>query len=92
MADKLGCARKVRKRVKELHEFNPMLGFRDADWVGCSGDFPDAGGAVFEAARSAELESKSKPENQIPLVGLRKSCLQVKRCIGRRADVMAERK
>ncbi|HJS08931.1 MAG TPA: pyruvate, phosphate dikinase [Pirellulales bacterium] len=65
---------KVRERVHELHEFNPMLGFR-----GCrlGIKFPEISEmqarAVFQAA-AAVLKAgiKVNPEVMIPLVGFKK--------------------
>lgn len=65
---------KVRERVHELHEFNPMLGFR-----GCrlGIKFPEISEmqarAVFQAAAAVLKEGiKVKPEIMIPLVGFKK--------------------
>jgi pyruvate,orthophosphate dikinase len=65
---------KIIARVHELHEFNPMLGFR-----GCRLGirFPEItkmqARAVFEAAAKAQKEGiKTKPEIMIPLVGFKK--------------------
>jgi pyruvate,orthophosphate dikinase len=65
-------AAKVKERVEELHEFNPMMGFR-----GCRLPlvFPEIGDmqirAIIEAA--IEVQKKGKkvlPEIMIPLVGV----------------------
>jgi pyruvate,orthophosphate dikinase len=65
---------KIMHRVHELHEFNPMLGFR-----GCrlGIKYPEItrmqARAVFEAAADAQHEGiKCKPEIMIPLVGFKK--------------------
>jgi pyruvate,orthophosphate dikinase len=65
---------KIMNRVHELHEFNPMLGFR-----GCrlGIKFPEItrmqARAVFEAAADANKQGfKAKPEIMIPLVGFKK--------------------
>ncbi|HTI72878.1 MAG TPA: pyruvate, phosphate dikinase [Candidatus Limnocylindria bacterium] len=65
---------KIIARVHELHEFNPMLGFR-----GCrlGIKFPEITAmqsrAVFEAAAAAQkLKVKANPEIMIPLVGFKK--------------------
>ncbi len=65
---------KIMARVHELHEFNPMLGFR-----GCRLGirYPEItrmqARAVFEAAALAQKEGyKAKPEVMIPLVGFKK--------------------
>jgi pyruvate,orthophosphate dikinase len=65
---------RIMARVHELHEFNPMLGFR-----GCrlGIKFPEItrmqARAVFEAAAQCAAEKiPCKPEIMIPLVGFRK--------------------
>jgi pyruvate,orthophosphate dikinase len=65
---------KIMNRVHELHEFNPMLGFR-----GCrlGIKYPEItrmqSRAVFEAAADATKQGiKCKPEIMIPLVGFKK--------------------
>jgi pyruvate,orthophosphate dikinase len=65
---------KVAERVEELHEFNPMLGFR-----GCRLGirFPEISEmqarAIFQAAAQVLKEGiKVKPEIMIPLVGFKK--------------------
>jgi pyruvate, orthophosphate dikinase len=65
---------KIMARVHELHEFNPMLGFR-----GCrlGIKFPEItrmqARAVLEAAADAtKAGHKAKPEIMIPLVGFKK--------------------
>ncbi len=65
---------KIINRVHELHEFNPMLGFR-----GCrlGIKYPEItrmqSRAVFEAAADATKQGfKAKPEVMIPLVGFKK--------------------
>jgi pyruvate, orthophosphate dikinase len=65
---------KIMNRVHELHEFNPMLGFR-----GCrlGIKYPEItrmqARAVFEAAAQCVKEKvKCKPEIMIPLVGFKK--------------------
>jgi pyruvate,orthophosphate dikinase len=75
VASQLGIsAEKVRERVHELHEFNPMLGFR-----GCrlGIKFPEISEmqarAIFQAAAAVLKEGiKVKPEVMIPLVGFKK--------------------
>ncbi len=65
---------KIMHRVHELHEFNPMLGFR-----GCrlGIKYPEItrmqARAVLEAAADATKDGfKAKPEIMIPLVGFKK--------------------
>src|SRR6478609_8483821 len=75
LAKKLGIpVEKIMSRVHELHEFNPMLGFR-----GCrlGIKYPEItrmqARAVFEAAADATKKGiKCKPEIMIPLVGFKK--------------------
>ena len=75
LAQKLGInPDKITQRVHELHEFNPMLGFR-----GCrlGIKYPEItrmqARAVFEAAALCIKEKvKCKPEIMIPLVGFKK--------------------
>ncbi len=75
LAKKLGIqVEKIMNRVTELHEFNPMLGFR-----GCrlGIKYPEItrmqSRAVFEAAAQCIKEKiKCKPEIMIPLVGFKK--------------------
>jgi pyruvate,orthophosphate dikinase len=96
LAQKLGIGvEKIMHRVHELHEFNPMLGFR-----GCrlGIKFPEITAmqarAVFEAAADAnKLGYKAKPEIMIPLVGFKKELdLQVAVVHEVAKAVMAERK
>jgi pyruvate,orthophosphate dikinase len=71
MAEEMGVSRQViAERVKALHEFNPMLGFR-----GCRLGivFPEItemqARAIFEAACNVQKEGmKVEPEIMIPLV------------------------
>src|SRR5437763_35275 len=75
LANKLGIpVDRVAKRVHELHEFNPMLGFR-----GCRLGilYPQISEmqarAIFQAAAAVLKEGiKVKPEVMIPLVGFKK--------------------
>lgn len=75
LSRKLGIpVEKIMARVHELHEFNPMLGFR-----GCrlGIKYPEItrmqARAVFEAAAQCAKEKiKAKPEIMIPLVGFKK--------------------
>src|SRR2546423_5510161 len=74
LAKKLGISsEKIRTRVEQLHEFNPMLGFR-----GCrlGIEFPEISEvqarAVFEAAAIVQKEgTKVLPEIMIPLVAFK---------------------
>ncbi|MBM3877263.1 MAG: pyruvate, phosphate dikinase [Verrucomicrobia bacterium] len=75
LASKMGIPQeRIAKRVHELHEFNPMLGFR-----GCrlGIGYPEISAmqarAVFEAAAQCVKKGmKCKPEIMIPLVGFKK--------------------
>jgi pyruvate,orthophosphate dikinase len=75
LSKKLGIpVEKIMSRVTELHEFNPMLGFR-----GCrlGIKYPEItrmqARAVLEAAAQATKDGyKAKPEIMIPLVGFKK--------------------
>src|SRR5450759_3142446 len=96
LAAKLGVsAKKISNRVKELHEFNPMLGFR-----GCRLGiiYPEISEmqsrAVFEAAAEVQKQGiKVKPEVMIPLVGFKKELdLQVAVVNRVAAEVMKEKK
>ncbi len=96
LARKLGIpVEKIMQRVHELHEFNPMLGFR-----GCrlGIKYPEITAmqarAVLEAAAEASKAGyKAKPEIMIPLVGFKKELdLQVAVVHEVAAAVMAEKK
>jgi len=75
LAGKLGIpVEKIAHRVHELHEFNPMLGFR-----GCrlGIKYPEITAmqarAVFEAAAASRKAGvKANPEIMIPLVGFKR--------------------
>ncbi len=75
LAKKLGIpVERIMNRVQELHEFNPMLGFR-----GCrlGIKYPEITAmqarAVFEAAADVQKSGvKVRPEIMIPLVGFKK--------------------
>ncbi|MGP8054967.1 MAG: pyruvate, phosphate dikinase [Limisphaerales bacterium] len=96
LAKKMGVpVAKIKQRVKELHEFNPMLGFR-----GCRLGivYPEISEmqsrAVFEAAAEVQKAGiKVKPEVMIPLVGFKKELdLQVEVVHRVAKEVMAEKK
>jgi len=86
---------KIQHRVHELHEFNPMLGFR-----GCrlGIKYPEITAmqarAVLEAAADATKAGfKARPEIMIPLVGFKKELdLQVALVHEVAAKVQAEKK
>ncbi len=96
LAKKLGIdVKKIEHRVHELHEFNPMLGFR-----GCrlGIKYPEITAmqarAVLEAAADANKAGfKAKPEIMIPLVGFKRELdLQVALVHEVAAKVQAEKK
>ncbi len=96
LAKKLGIpVEKIMHRVHELHEFNPMLGFR-----GCrlGIKYPEITAmqarAVLEAAVEAKKQGvKANPEIMIPLVGFKKELdLQTALVHEVAAKVMAEKK
>src|SRR5262249_4078214 len=96
LADKMGVPlERIKQRVKELHEFNPMLGFR-----GCRLGivFPEISEmqsrAVFEAAAEVQKAGiKVKPEVMIPLVGFKRELdLQVEVVHRVAKQVMSEKK
>src|SRR5439155_16242707 len=96
LAEKMGITvDRISQRVKELHEFNPMLGFR-----GCRLGlvFPEISEmqarAVFEAAAEVQKSgNKVKPEIMIPLVGFKRELdLQVELVHRVAKEVMAEKK
>jgi pyruvate,orthophosphate dikinase len=96
LARKLGInVEKIMHRVHELHEFNPMLGFR-----GCrlGIKYPEITAmqarAVLEAAADATKDGyKAKPEIMIPLVGFKRELdLQVAVVHDVARQVQAEKK
>jgi pyruvate,orthophosphate dikinase len=96
LSRKLGIpVEKIMNRVHELHEFNPMLGFR-----GCrlGIKYPEItrmqSRAVFEAAADATKEGiKARPEIMIPLVGFKREFdLQVEIVHEVARQVQAEKK
>ncbi len=96
LASKMGIsADKISKRVHELHEFNPMLGFRGCRLgIGYPEISEMQARAVFEAAAQVQKGGvKCKPEIMIPLVGFKKELdLQIELVHRVAKEVMAERK
>src|SRR5215468_1114564 len=96
LAGKMGVpVERIKQRVNELHEFNPMLGFRGCRLGVVHDEISEMQArAVFEAA--AEVQSaggKAKPEIMIPLVGFKKELdLQVEVVHRVAKEVMAEKK
>jgi pyruvate,orthophosphate dikinase len=75
LAKKMGIpVEKISARVHQLHEFNPMLGFRGCRLgIGYPEISEMQARAVFEAAALVQKEGiKVKPEIMIPLVGFKK--------------------
>jgi pyruvate,orthophosphate dikinase len=96
LARKLGLdVSRLAIRVKQLHEFNPMLGHRGCR-LGIA--YPEItemqARAVFEAAAQVTKKKiKVKPEIMIPLVGFKKELdLQVEIVHGVAQEVMSEQK
>src|SRR5437660_12338549 len=96
LGKKIGVsAEAIAHRVKQLHEFNPMLGHRGCR-LGIA--YPEItemqARAVFEAAADvAQQKIKVKPEIMIPLVGFKKELdLQVENVHRVAKEVMAEKK
>jgi len=96
LAKKIGIsAERIHARVEQLHEFNPMLGFR-----GCrlGIGYPEISAmqarAVFEAAAIVQKEGiKVQPEIMIPLVGYKKELdLQIEVVHQAAREVQAEQK
>jgi len=86
---------RIHARVEQLHEFNPMLGFR-----GCrlGIEYPEISAmqarAVFEAAAIVQKEGiKVRPEIMIPLVAFKRELdLQIEVVHRAAREVQAERK
>jgi pyruvate, orthophosphate dikinase len=68
------AASRIQQRVDQLHEFNPMLGFRGCRLgIGYPEISEMQARAVFEAAAEVQKEGiKVRPEIMIPLVGFKK--------------------
>jgi pyruvate,orthophosphate dikinase len=96
LAKKMGVpVEKIKQRVKELHEFNPMLGFRGCRLGIVYSEISEMQArAVFEAAAEVQKSGiKVKPEVMIPLVGFKKELdLQVAVVHAAAKAVMAEKK
>jgi len=75
LAKKMGVpVEKIKQRVQELHEFNPMLGFRGCRLGIVYSEISEMQArAVFEAAVEVQKSGvKVNPEIMIPLVGFKK--------------------
>ena len=96
LARKIGVpVERIEARVHQLHEFNPMLGFRGCRLgIGYPEISEMQSRAVFEAAALVQKEGlKVKPEVMIPLVGFKKELdLQVEIVHRVAREVMAEQK
>jgi pyruvate,orthophosphate dikinase len=96
LAKKMGVpAEKIKQRVNELHEFNPMLGFRGCRLGIVHSEISEMQArAVFEAAAEVQAAGiKAKPEIMIPLVGFKKELdLQVDVVHRVAKEVIAEKK
>ena len=86
---------KIKQRIEELHEFNPMLGFRGCRLGVVHPEISEMQArAVFEAAAEVQKSGiKVKPEIMIPLVGFKKELdLQVEVVHRIAKEVMSEKK
>src|SRR5262249_17817695 len=96
LAKKMGVpVEKIKQRVQELHEFNPMLGFRGCRLGIVYAEISDMQSrAVFEAAAEVQKSGvKVNPEIMIPLVGFKKELdLQVEVVHRVAQEVMKEKK
>jgi pyruvate,orthophosphate dikinase len=96
LARKIGVSLdRVKQRVNELSEFNPMLGFRGCRLGVVHNEISEMQArAVFEAAAEVQAAGiKAKPEIMIPLVGFKKELdLQVEVVHRVAKAVMAEKK
>ncbi len=96
LARKLGVpVENIQKRVKELHEQNPMLGFRGCRLGIVYSEISEMQArAVFEAAAEVQkVGIKVNPEVMIPLVGFKRELdLQVAVVHAAAKAVMAEKK
>jgi pyruvate,orthophosphate dikinase len=95
LAKKMGVpVEKIKQRVKELHEFNPMLGFRGCRLGIVYSEISEMQSrAVFEAAAEVQKAGiKVHPEVMIPLVGFKKELdLQVEVVHRIAGEVMKEK-
>jgi pyruvate,orthophosphate dikinase len=96
LAKKMGVpVERIHQRVNELHEFNPMLGFRGCRLGIIYQEISEMQArAVFEAAAEVQAAGiKANPEIMIPLVGFKKELdLQVEVVHRVAKEVMAEKK
>jgi len=96
LAKKMGVpVEKIKQRVKELHEFNPMLGFRGCRLGIVYSEISEMQSrAVFEAAAEVQKAGiKVNPEVMIPLVGFKRELdLQVELVHRVASQVMKEKR
>jgi pyruvate,orthophosphate dikinase len=96
LAKKIGVpVERVHQRVEELHEFNPMLGFRGCRLGVVYEEISEMQArAIFEAAAEVQAKGiKARPEIMIPLVGFKKELdLQVEVVHRVAREVMKETK
>src|SRR5580692_7674557 len=95
LAKKMGVpVEKIHQRVKELHEFNPMLGFRGCRLGIVYSEISEMQSrAIFEAAADVQKAGiRVNPEVMIPLVGFKKELdLQVEVVHRVAGEVMKEK-
>ena len=96
LAGKMGVpVERIHQRVEELHEFNPMLGFRGCRLGVVYQEISEMQArAIFEAAAEVQAKGiKARPEIMIPLVGFKKELdLQVEVVHRVAQEVMKEKK
>jgi pyruvate,orthophosphate dikinase len=96
LAKKLGVpAEEIDRRVHELHEFNPMLGFRGCRLGVIFSEITEMQArAIFEAAAAVQRSGiKTKPEVMIPLIAFKRELdLQVETVHRVAQEVMAATK
>jgi pyruvate,orthophosphate dikinase len=84
---------KLANRARELHEFNPMLGFRGCRLAIAYPELAEMQArAIFEAAVEAERRTKERvvPEIMVPLIATKAELDLVKARIDAMADAVAE--
>ncbi len=84
---------KLANRARELHEFNPMLGFRGCRLAIAYPELAEMQArAIFEAAVEAERRTKERvvPEIMVPLIAGKAELDLVKARIDAMADAVAE--
>ncbi len=75
LAKKLGIGvEEIQRRVHELHEFNPMLGFRGCRLGVVFSEITEMQArAIFEAAAQVQQDGiKTKPEVMVPLIAFKR--------------------